>query len=278
MQDPNPLVHGLEELQADGVATEVGLMENEARELNEPFIKFMETGLPFVTIKAAMSLDGKMACAGGDSKWITSSATRYNARILRAEYDAILVGINTVLKDNPRPTARTRGHKDPLRVIIDSKLKVPIDAKVFADSNVLVATSKKHDPNKRKILEQMGIRVLIVGKERVDLKELMQKLAALKVTSILIEGGGEVNASALKAGIVDRLLFFVAPKIIGGTDAPGPVGGEGVKQMVKALKLQNVSCHTVGSDLQISAKLGQPSRRSRDTNNQHTRNNGASLK
>jgi diaminohydroxyphosphoribosylaminopyrimidine deaminase/5-amino-6-(5-phosphoribosylamino)uracil reductase len=273
MQDPNPLVYGLEELQANGVATEVGLMENEARALNEPFIKFMETGLPFVTIKAAMSLDGKIACAGGDSKWITSSATRYNARILRAEYDAILVGINTVLKDNPRLTARTRGHKDPLRVIIDSKLKVPIDAKVFADSNVLVATSEKHDPNKRKILEQMGTRVLIVGKERVDLKELMQKLAALKVTSILIEGGGEVNASALKAGIVDRLLFFVAPKIIGGIDAPGPVGGEGVKQMVKALKLQNVSCHAIGSDLQISAKLKLPSRRSRDTNNQHTRNN-----
>jgi diaminohydroxyphosphoribosylaminopyrimidine deaminase/5-amino-6-(5-phosphoribosylamino)uracil reductase len=267
MQDPNPLVHGLEELRANGVDTEVGLMENEARALNEAFIKFIETGLPFVTIKAAMSLDGKIACVDGDSKWITSSATRHKARSLRAEYDAILVGINTVLKDNPRLTARTPGHKDPLRVIIDSKLKVPTDAKVFADSNVLVATSEKHDQKKIKILEQMGIRVLIVGKEKVDLKALMQKLAALKVTSILIEGGGEVNASALKAGIVDRLLFFVAPKIIGGLDAPGPVGGEGVKKMVKALKLQNVSCSTIGNDLQISAKVRLPSRRSTDISN-----------
>ncbi|MCW4025104.1 MAG: bifunctional diaminohydroxyphosphoribosylaminopyrimidine deaminase/5-amino-6-(5-phosphoribosylamino)uracil reductase RibD [Candidatus Bathyarchaeota archaeon] len=264
MQDPNPLVHGLEELRANGVTAEVGLMETEAKELNEAFVKFIETGLPFVTIKAAMSLDGKIACVDGDSKWVTSSATRHKARILRAEYDAILVGINTVLKDNPRLTARTRGHKDPLRVVIDSKLKVPIDAKVFADSNVLVATSEKHDQKKIKILEQMGIHVLIVGKERVDLKVMMQKLAALKITSILIEGGGEVNASALRAGIVDRLLFFVAPKIIGGLDAPGPVGGEGVKKMVKTLKLQNISCRTIGSDLQISAKLRLPSRRSRD--------------
>jgi diaminohydroxyphosphoribosylaminopyrimidine deaminase/5-amino-6-(5-phosphoribosylamino)uracil reductase len=207
-----------------------------------------------------MSLDGKIACVDGDSKWVTSSATRHKARMLRAEYDAILVGINTVLKDDPRLTARTRGHKDPLRVVIDSKLKVPIDAKIFADSNVLIATSEKHDQKKIKILEQMGIQVLIVGKERVELKELMYKLAALKVTSILIEGGGEVNASALRAGIVDRLLFFVAPKIIGGLDAPGPVGGEGVKKMVKALKLQNISCHTIGNDLQISAKLRPASR------------------
>lgn len=254
MRDPNPVVGGIEELQRNGIGVEVGLMGEEARKLNGPFVKFMETGIPFVTLKSAMSLDGKIACANGDSKWITSPAARLEARKLRAEHDAVLVGINTVLKDDPRLTARIRGRKNPLRIILDSKLRIPLNAKVFADSNAIVATSERHGKSKKRELERRGIRVLVAGVEKVDLRKLVRMLAALGITSVLIEGGGEVNASALNAGIVDRLIFFIAPKLIGGRNAPGPVGGEGADAMADVLGLRDFSVRKIGKDFLIEAR------------------------
>ncbi|MFH1285397.1 MAG: bifunctional diaminohydroxyphosphoribosylaminopyrimidine deaminase/5-amino-6-(5-phosphoribosylamino)uracil reductase RibD [Candidatus Micrarchaeota archaeon] len=252
-RDVNPLVQGEEELKKEGVEVKGGVMKKECEELNEIFFKFMESKLPFVLLKSAMSLDGKIACASGDSKWISGEEAREYSHALRSEYDAILVGINTVLKDNPKLTSRVEGGRNPLRVILDSKLRIPLDANVLADSNVIIATSEKFDEKKKRVLERKGVRVLVLGKERVGMRALMKKLGELGVTSVLIEGGGEVSASALKEKIVDKVLFFIAPKIIGGRSAPSPVGGEGAKSMREALKLARVSFRKVGEDLAVEA-------------------------
>jgi diaminohydroxyphosphoribosylaminopyrimidine deaminase/5-amino-6-(5-phosphoribosylamino)uracil reductase len=216
MRDPNPMVNGrgMRILRRAGIPVECGLLESEARGLNEAFCKYMETRMPFVTLKTAMSENGKITYGNGKRKWITGDKARAYARRQRARYDAILVGINTVLKDDPLLTTRANGLRDPLRVILDSRLRIPLDANALLDNNVLVATTKRCDKGRQRMLERIGIRVATCGRRRVDMPNLMRALGRMGVTSVLIEGGSETNASALRAGIVDKFAFYIAPKRI----------------------------------------------------------------
>lgn len=216
MRDPNPMVsgRGVRILRHAGVSVECGLLEGEARSLNEVFCKYTTTRMPFVTLKTAMSENGKITYGDGWRKRITGDKARAYARRQRAGYDAILVGINTVLKDDPLLTTRFNGLRDPLRVILDSRLRIPLNANALLDNNVLVATSERCDKGKKRMLEHIGIAVATCGKRRVDMRKLMRLLGRRGVTSVLVEGGSETNASALRAGIVDKLAFYIAPKRI----------------------------------------------------------------
>lgn len=258
MTDPNPLVagRGLERLREAGVEVTVGVMEEEARQLNEVFIKYITTRRPFVVLKAAMSLDGKIATRTGESRWITGREARLEVHRLRDRYDAILVGVNTVLLDNPSLTTRLpEGEgKDPVRIIVDSRARTPPQARVITQSSpaptIIAVTPDAPEENLRR-LEGAGAKILIVpgSGPRVDLAALMAELGRREITSVLIEGGAEIHASALEARIVDKVIWFIAPQIIGGRQAPGPVGGEGPARLAEAVELKEVSVDRYGPDI-----------------------------
>jgi len=250
MEDPNPRVNGIEKLRNAGISVEVGLMEEEAKKINEKFIKKMKTGLPFVAVKMAMSLDGKTATRTGNSKWISGRKSREFVQRLRKEYDAVMVGIETVLKDDPRLTCRIKREKDPLKIIVDSRLRIPLESKVLKNpKKVIVAASERYNKGKKKELEKLGVKIIVCGKEKVGLKRLMGKL---NVNSILIEGGGEINASAVKEKIVDKFYFFVSPIIIGGRKAKTPVEGIGIEKISESLKL-DMKSRKIGGDFLFEA-------------------------
>lgn len=258
MIDPNPLVagKGIAWLKQSGVAVTTGVLAEEAARLNEVFVKYITTGLPFVVLKAAMSLDGKIATREGESKWITSVAARFYGHRLRHRYDAILVGVNTVILDDPALTARLPegGGKDPVRIIVDSQARTPPEARVItrqSGSPTLVAVTPAAPEERVTALKKAGAQILVVPAEngRVNLKLLMKELAKREITSVLIEGGGEVHASALGAGIVDKVIWFIAPKIIGGKEAPGPVGGHGAGRLGEATLLKDVLLMRFGEDI-----------------------------
>jgi diaminohydroxyphosphoribosylaminopyrimidine deaminase/5-amino-6-(5-phosphoribosylamino)uracil reductase len=251
MDDPNPLVSGREELRKAGLKVKGGVLRQEIERLNEAFIKYVKTGRPFVTLKAGMSLDGKIAAASGESKWITSKESRRIVHELRSRHEAVLVGVGTVLKDDPRLTCRLKGGRNPLKIILDSRLRIPLDAKVLEDGNVVVATTERFNRRKMRGLGKKAD-VWVVGEERVDLDGLMGKLGGGGITSVLIEGGGEVNASMLKAGIVDKLVLFIAPKIITGRDVP-VFGGEGITLLRDAVGVEITSVERAGGDLVVEA-------------------------
>jgi len=255
--DPNPLVNGrgLRELKARGIKIKLGVLREECAKLNEPYIKYITRGIPFVILKSAMSLDGKIATQKGDSKWITSGASRKYAKALRSQVDAILVGIDTVIKDNPRLLS-SNSKKRPIRIIVDSHLRIPLDARVLnSHAPTIVATQERANKRKVENLQTRGVEVLEIPRWRkhpqrgLDLKFLMKKLAKRGVTSILIEGGGKVNASALEMGLVDKVLLFIAPKIIGGEDAISPVEGEGIDRIGQAIKLKDTRIRRFGEDI-----------------------------
>lgn len=264
MKDPNPQVagNGIRQLEEAGISVQVGLCESESRQLNEVFIKYITTQRPFVILKSAISLDGKIATASGESQWITSEASRLKGHEIRAQVDAILVGIGTVLQDNPSLTTRLpdKKNEDPIRVIVDSHGRTPIGAKIFnPDSNArtLIAVTKDAPLKKINALKAAGADVLIVEakKGRVCLETLMRELGRRKITSVLIEGGAEINAAALQARIVDKLMFFVAPKLIGGKDAPGPIGGAGIAHLAETFELRDVKTSHIGADFLIEGYL-----------------------
>ena len=263
--DPNPRVggKGIQELEEAGVRVHVGLCETEALRLNEIFIKYIRTNQPFVILKSAMSLDGKIATVTGESQWISSEASRLEGHEIRDTVDAILVGVKTVISDDPSLTTRLPGRdgKDPARIIVDSECRTPPRARVLnPDSNgyAIVATTRRASEERIARLEAMGAKVLVVEEEenRVCLSSLVQSLGEKGITSVLIEGGAEVNASALKAGIVDKVMFFIAPKIIGGTDAPSPIGGEGIQRLAEAHELHDVAIKSIDGDILIEGYLG----------------------
>ena len=264
MEDPNPRVagNGIRQLEEAGIRVEVGLCEDESRQLNEVFIKHITTKHPFVILKSAISLDGKIATASGESQWITSEASRLKGHEVRAQVDAILVGIGTVLEDDPSLTVRLpeRENEDPVRIVVDSRGNTPIGAKVFnpeSGARTLIAVTEDAPAEKIEAFEAAGADVLIVAKKagRVCLGALMRELGQRGITSVLIEGGGEINAAALQAGIVDKLMFFIAPKLIGGKDAPGPIGGVGIGRLVEALELRDVKMTQIGADFLIEGYL-----------------------
>jgi diaminohydroxyphosphoribosylaminopyrimidine deaminase/5-amino-6-(5-phosphoribosylamino)uracil reductase len=215
------------------------------------FLRYSKTGKPFVVLKVAMTLDGQIATEAGESKWITSEESRGLVHQFRDRYDAVLVGINTVIKDNPHLTCRIPGGRDPLRIILDSRLRIPLNANVLKDRNVLIVTTGKHSRRKVRELKEKA-EVWIIGKEKVGLGELMRKLGEKEITSVLIEGGAKINYSAVKAGIVDKYLFFIAPKLMLGRNTSA-FKGKGVKKLNKAVEVTITSVRTVGCDLMVEA-------------------------
>jgi len=263
MLDPNPLNNGkgIKELKDNGIEVEVGILEEEAKKLNEVFIKYITQKIPFVTVKVAQSLDGKIATEKGESKWITSKESREFAKRLRDEVDAIMVGVNTVIKDNPllNPSPKIMKWRPYYKIILDSKLRIPPQANIFSEGerkHIILATTKYVSKHKIDFFSKRA-EVLICRdkKGRVDLKDLLKKLAQREISHLLIEGGGETIASALKEKIVDRVYFFISPKIIGGRDAITSVEGEGIKKLNEAISLKNIEVTRIGEDILILGYL-----------------------
>ena len=258
MKDPNPKISGagVEKLQEAGIEVEVGLLEEKAKELNEVFIKYITTDLPFVILKNAMTLDGKIATKTGDSKWISGSESREIVHRLRDQVDAILVGSGTVLSDNPRLTTRLPdGGTDPTRIILDSDLDIPLEANVInqeSDAATIIVTTNHAEQSKKEELISRGVKILELGTTRkIDLKTLLKELAHEEITSLLVEGGSEINSSFWEAELVDKIYYFIAPKIIGGTESVPVVGGSGVKEVKNGIKIIDKEIKQVGEDLLI---------------------------
>ena len=263
MKDPNKLVNGkgIRRLKAAGIKISVGLLKEDCEKLNEGFVKFMKTGLPFVTMKTAISLDGKIATRTGNSQWISGTESRNFVHELRNQNSAILIGTNTILKDNPQLTCRLKkmGGRHPTRIILDRENKIPLKAKVFSNSKkqrVIYVSGSKISLKRKKTLVEKNIEIINgkTNKSGFDLKHLMKHLVKKDLTSVLIEGGGEINNSALKAGIVDKIYIFISPILIGGKQAPGLIGGLGVSKIVKALSLKNMKVTEMGEDLMVEAE------------------------
>ena len=257
MKDPNPIINGYQELKFRGLKTKIGILGNECKKLNETYMKYIKTKRPFVLVKAAMSLDGKIATKTGDSRYITGREARKLVHNLRAELDAIMVGINTLLKDNPELTVRLTKGRNPIKIIVDSKLKISLNAKIVKNepSKLIVVTTKKANKKKIKQLHQKGAKVLIINQKRgkIDLKNLMKELGKLEITSIMIEGGAELNAEAIRSGIVDKILFFISPRMIGKGLAA--IGDLGIKKVDRSINLKNINYRKVGREMLIEGYL-----------------------
>jgi diaminohydroxyphosphoribosylaminopyrimidine deaminase/5-amino-6-(5-phosphoribosylamino)uracil reductase len=262
--DPNPRVSGggINTLTKAGFEVLTGVLEAEAIKLNEAFIKHITSGMPFVTLKIAQTLDGKIATATGESQWITGEKAREEGHKLRNGNDAIIVGINTVLKDNPSLTTRIPGGRDPIRVIVDSSLRIPVNAKVLnqrSSARAVVATLPSAPREKILKLQHTGVEVLFVKSSggRVDLKDLLKRLGSMDIMSVLIEGGAEINASAIKAGVVDKVVMFLAPMIMSGTNSLCSVGGASPVRLTHAVKLTGITSRFVGQDLMLEGYIRQ---------------------
>ncbi|HIH22939.1 TPA: bifunctional diaminohydroxyphosphoribosylaminopyrimidine deaminase/5-amino-6-(5-phosphoribosylamino)uracil reductase RibD [Candidatus Micrarchaeota archaeon] len=260
MRDPNPNVNGkgIVALRKVGIEVVVGTCEREAAILNEAYMKRVTTGLPFVTMKIAMSLDGKIATRTGDSKWISGEASRRKTQEMRSESDAVMVGIGTVLKDNPKLTCRIKQGRDPLRIIVDSKLRIPLSANVLKQANgmVIIGCGRGYNKKKKKELELLGAEIYPCPQKdgEVDLKRFMRSIAARGINSLLLEGGSIIDGAMVDAKLVDRFCFFIAPKIIGGKDAKPPIGGIGVKLMNEAILLRKMVVERIGVDYLIKGE------------------------
>ncbi len=253
--DPNPKIsgEGIFRLRNAGIVVDVGVLEDEARQLNEAFAKYITQKMPFVIAKCGMTLDGKIATFTGDSRWVTGEESRRFVHQLRNEVDAILVGSRTVMMDDPSLTTRLDAGKikDPVRVILDADEYLDTDRKVFhqtSDAPTWVAV-----PDSRNFKGADEVLRVPSGKGGLDLRQLMHEWAAREIVSVLIEGGGTTHASAFEAGIVDKVMFFVAPKIVGGHDAITAVEGEGIARMADAIVLERMLARPIGSDLLIEA-------------------------
>jgi diaminohydroxyphosphoribosylaminopyrimidine deaminase/5-amino-6-(5-phosphoribosylamino)uracil reductase len=259
MGDPNPLVAGRGEriLKDAGLEVRLGPYTEIATRLNESYVKWITTGTPFVTLKMAMSMDGKVATKTGDSEWVTSEEARADVHDMRAASGAVMVGIGTVLRDDPRLTARNPGVKrQPARVVVDSMARTPLESKVLdlSEAPTIVAVTARAHPQRVELLRAHGAEVIEAGTGgQVDLQRLMKLLGEREVTSVLAEGGPTVAASLLASGTADKVVFFVAPKVVGGADAPGPVAGDGVGLMADAVGLVMDSVEAVGPDVKLTA-------------------------
>ena len=256
MKDPNPLVDGFRELKFRGLKTKIRILEDEAKRLNEAYIKYMKAKRPFVILKVAMSVDGRIATTSGDSKYITSKEARAYVHQLRTEVDAVMVGVNTVLKDNPELTPRLVKGKDPIKIVVDSTLKIPKNSNLMKEpSKLIIAATNRAPKAEIKKLEQKGVKVIVTksNKGMVDLNELMKQLGKLEIITVMIEGGTQVNSSAIKEGIVDKVLIFAAPKIIG--NGKGAIGNLGIKRISNAIDIKNPVMRRIDRDLLIEGYL-----------------------
>lgn len=260
--DVNPKVagKGFKILEDAGIHVEYGFLQDELRKQNEVFFKWIEHKKPFVVLKAAMTLDGKIATATGQSKWITNETSRAYGYKLRDIYDGIMVGINTVIEDNPMLTARVNGGKNPIRIVVDSSLKIDINANVVQDKSAktIVATTDKADKDKILKLQAQNVDVIVVDKDendKVDIEKLLNILGQQNICSILVEGGATLSGSFVAKKLVDKVYFFIAPKIIGGKEAKTPVAGTGILNLQEALALKDIQIKKLEEDILIIGRV-----------------------
>lgn len=258
--DPNPLVSGKSAkiLRENGINVTYQIMKDECDALNPIFFHYISTKMPYVIMKAAMSIDGRTASFTGDSKWITNELSRRHTHITRKRVSSIMVGINTVLEDDPMLNCRCENPSDPIRIICDSSLRIPLDCNILKtarDIPVIIATTS-NDISKINRIKAMGADVIVTDYEnadikRVNIKQLMVELGKRKIDSVLVEGGAELHASVLKAGLVNKLQIYIAPKIIGGRNAKPVVGGDGVAFVNDAYKFKSPVITQLGDDILI---------------------------
>jgi diaminohydroxyphosphoribosylaminopyrimidine deaminase/5-amino-6-(5-phosphoribosylamino)uracil reductase len=262
MEDPNPLVKGkgIGILRRAGLDVEIGILENECRRLNEAFCKYILKKEPFVILKAAVTLDGKIATRNGDSKWISGEASRRFAHKLRNQVDGVVVGIGTVLKDDPLLTARIRGGRDPYRIVLDSRLKISEEARVIGTppSKAIIAATELAPRDRIERLEKRGVQILITDSKegRINLRSCLSKLGEIGIVSLLVEGGSQVNGSFLDEGLIDKLLLFFSPRLIGDHQALGIFGGKGVSNLREAITLREIKTRKMGEDILLEGYLG----------------------
>jgi len=270
-EDPNPAVSGkgIARLRTAGLLVDVGILAEEASRLNEAFFTHVRTGRPFVILKVAASLDGKIATRTGDSRWITGESARRRVHQLRNEVDAVLAGIGTILRDDPQLTTRLgiADQRDPIRVIVDNLARCPLRAKVVnraSTAPTILAVSQMAPQTKLESVRQEGMEVLVVenSPRRVSLERLMEALGKRGILSVMIEGGAEINASALREGIVDKVLVFLAPILIGGKSTPTAVGGEGIEALSQALRLRDMRIERFDGDILIEGYIDKVEARS----------------
>ena len=260
--DVNPKVagKGFKILEDAGIHVEYGFLQDELRKQNEVFFKWIEHKKPFVVLKAAMTLDGKIATATGQSKWITNETSRAYGYKLRDIYDGIMVGINTVIEDNPMLTARVDGGKNPIRIVVDSSLKIDINANVVQDKSAktIIATTDKADKDKILKLQAQDVDVIVVDKDendKVDIEKLLDILGQQNICSILVEGGATLSGSFVAKKLVDKVYFFIAPKIVGGKEAKTPVAGTGILNLQEALVLKDIQIEKLEEDILIIGRV-----------------------
>ena len=254
--DPNPIVsgRGVKILEDAGIEVITGIQEEASNKMNEVFNKFIVTNKPFVTLKSGITLDGKIASHTAHSKWITSAEAREDLHHLRNEHLAILVGVNTVIEDNPELTTRIENGRHPIRVVLDSTLKIPLDAKLVTDqlAETWIFTSANYDQNKKEKLMDCGVRIFHTnGPDHVDVQEVVEVLGENLISSLLIEGGGTINAAFLENRLIDKAVIYIAPKLIGGKNAPTFMEGTGFDLMSDAVELINTDIQKIGKDFKF---------------------------
>lgn len=271
--DPNPLVSGkgFQMLREKGIEVIPHFLKEECDAMNHVFFHYIRTGTPYVAMKYAMTMDGKIACYTGDSKWVTGEESRAHVQMLRNHYKGIMAGIGTVLADDPMLNCRIEGGRDPIRIIADSHLRIPMDSQLVRTAGqqpLIVACLPDADEEKAAQLQEKGVEVLRIPgvttaditeeqKEVISLPVLMKELGARKIDGILLEGGGQLNESALQAGIVDRIYCYIAPKIFGGAQAKTPVEGQGLTRAADAWQFNRIGMQEFGQDILLEYEKAQ---------------------
>ena len=255
MTDPNPLNKGagIKLLRNANIKVKVGVLERDARKINSAFIKYISQKMPYICVKVGSSLDGKIATRNFDSQWITGPAARNFAHKLRGKFDAVMVGVNTLIRDNPKLSGTSKN----IKIIVDTHLKTLLKSRIFSAGKIIIVTAKKIIDNKAARLIKKGAQIVSISAKggRVNLRVMMKKLAALEISKILVEGGGELVGSLFDEKLVDEVKFFIAPKIIGGRCAISSVMGEGVSRIDKAIKLRDVRIRRLGKDFLVEGEV-----------------------
>lgn len=259
--DPNPKVagNGVRILREHGIEVETGILEEECLRINEIFFHYIRTGFPFVAMKYAMTLDGKIASVSGDSKWVTGEKAREHVHLLRKKYSAIMAGVDTVIADDPMLNCRIEEGVNPVRIICDSHLRIPMESQIIRSADrirTIVAYAEGAEETARKRLETTGVELIKTeNTEQVFLPRLFQKLGERKIDSVLVEGGGTLHGSLLISGCVSRVYAYIAPKLVGGSVAKSPVGGKGMQTMAEAKELSDIEILSLGEDICMTGRM-----------------------